>query len=150
MGRRYTTHGTGAVGTDKTISTMVSATTIRPALYELIAGCEATPADQATDFKLNRFTAAGTAGSSFTPIAHDPADPAALASSGSGVFTTEPTYTASSFLLQFSMNQRVTFRWVTIPEMGLLAPATAANGIGFKSASATGTATHEGTLIWME
>lgn len=150
MGRRYTGHGTGAVGTDKSLLTLISATTIRPCLYEIITGCEATPADQATDFKVVRFTAVGVEGSGFTPLAHDPADPASLADYGSGVFGTEPTYTASAFLLQWSQNQRVTFRFVTIPEMGFLAPATAANGIGIKSSSATGTATHEASACHVE
>lgn len=150
MARRYTGHGTGAVGTDKTLLTLISATTIRPTLYEIITGCEATPADQATDFKCGRFTAVGTEGSGYTPVAHDPGDPASLADYGCGVFSVEPTYTASTFLLQWSQNQRVTFRWVTIPEMGFIAPATASNGLGIKSSSATATATHEASACHVE
>ena len=142
--------GSGAVGTDKSLLTLISAATIRPHLYDVLIGCEATPADQATQLLIARFTAVGTEGSGFTPIALDPADPAALSDCGSGVFSVEPTYTANANLLQISMNQRATFRWVAAPGGELIAPATANNGIGLYSDSATGTATHEASFHWHE
>ena len=150
MSRRYSGIGSGAVGTDKTLLTLISAATIRPHLYDVLLGSEATPADQAADLKVMRFTAVGTEGSGFTPVALDPGDPASLADCGSGVFSVEPTYTANSVLLQFSMNQRGTFRWVAAPGGEIVAPATASNGIGLKSSSATGSATHEACFHWVE
>lgn len=150
MGRRYHGFGSAAVGTNLTIVTMISAATIRPRLYDILIGCAATPADQATKFSLLRCTAAGTAGSSFTPIALDPNDPAALATCGQGVFSVEPTYTANSNLLVLDVNQRATVRWVAAPGGELMAPATASNGIGLRSLSGTGTATHEGSFHWEE
>ena len=142
--------GGGAVGTDKSLLTLISATTVRPKLYDVIVGCEATPADQATEFLLARFTAVGTEGSGFTPIALDPGDPASLCDCGQGVFGAEPTYTANANLLRFSVNQRATFRWVASPRGELIAPASANNGIGCYSDSATGSATHEACFHWEE
>jgi hypothetical protein len=148
--RRYSGYGTGAVGTNKTILTLISATTIKPHLDEVIVGCAATPADQAANFQILRFTAVGTEGGGFTPVLVDPDDPASLADCGSGVFAAEPTYTANSVLLQFSMHQRNTFRWLPYPGHEIIAPASANNGLGLKSVAATGTATHEANFHWSE
>lgn len=148
MQRRYSSTGDQAVGTDQSVLGLTSATTIRPSVYFIVIGSAATPADQASKFLVMRYTAAGTA-TAFTPIAHDPGDPAALASAGYN-HTVEPTYTASSNLLQVSLNQQNTFKWETLPQYGLKAPATAANGIGLKSSSATGTAVHEATFFHAE
>ena len=151
MGRTYNAQGSGAVGTNKTLVTLVSAATIRPGLFDLTVGCDATPAEQATRFVVQRFTAAGTAGSSPTPEPNDPGDPAALAAAGSGVFSVEPTYTAGKILLTIPLHQRNTFRWTCYDERKQpRAPATAANGLGLQSVAATGTATHYGQLTWEE
>jgi hypothetical protein len=143
MGRRYHGRASAATGTNKSILTLISATTIRPMIYDVVIGSVATPADQAARFYLARFTAVGTEGSGFTPVALDPADPAALADYGCGVFTGEPTYTANAILLQISLNQRATFRWVAAPGGELKAPATASNGIGCYSLSSSSTQAHE-------
>lgn len=150
MARRYNGIASAAVGTNKTILTIISAATIRPRLFDLIVGSVATPADQATKFHVQRFTAVGTEGSGFTPVALDPGDPTSLADCGAGVFGVEPTYTANAVLLQFSVNQRATFRWVAVPGGEIIAPATANNGLGSKSSSATGTAAHEVNMQWEE
>ena len=139
-----------AVGTNKTLLTLISASTARPQLMELIVGCGATPADLMTIFQLERFTAAGTEGSGFTPLACDSSAPAALADYGVGVFSAEPTYTASAILMLFALHQRGQFRWVAAPGRGLIAPATAANGIGLQSQSSGGTAAHDATMFHEE
>ncbi len=148
MGRRYSGNGDQAVGTNATVLGLTSATTVRPKLYDLIIGCGATPLDLATIFHLERYTVAGTS-TSFTPIALDPGDPAALAAYGYN-HTVEPTYTASSILMKLSLNQRATFRWVASPGGELVLPATAANGIGLQSQSSGGTAIHEATMFHEE
>lgn len=128
MGRRYVTDGNQNAAASTTILGLTSATTIRPKLYELVFGSAATPADQAFNMQVNRYTAAGTS-TGVTPQAADPADPAALAAAGEN-HTVEPTYTAGAVMLSFSINQQATFRWVVPPEEGIVAPATAANGLG--------------------
>jgi hypothetical protein len=146
---RYTGFGSAAVGTNKTILNLISAATIRPELYDLVVGCEATPADGATNFVVGRTTAVGSEGSGFTPNALDPDDAAARADFGVA-HSSEPTYTSNKELLSLSLNQRNTFRWVAAPGSGLRAPATANNGLGFKSTSSTVTAAHEAMMLYEE
>lgn len=151
--RRYSSVGSANVGTAKSIVTLVSASNIRPGMYHAVIGCAATPGDQASKFYLARFTAAGTPGASPTPQALDPGDPASLCSSGSGggtAFSAEPTYTAGAILAIISGNQRNTLQFWAGPGYELVAPATAANGIGLYSATATGTAVHDATIFWIE
>ena len=148
MARQYSAQGNIAVGTNKTALTMVSASTIRPSLFDVVIGCDATPADQAARFVIQRFTAAGTV-TAVTPEPTDPADPAALATSGSNA-SVEPTYTAGKILQTIPLNQRATFRWVADPLRGYKAPATAANGLGCQSVAATGTAAHYANFTWEE
>ena len=130
MQRRYATVGSQNAAATTTILGLTSATTIRPRLYEIWFGSAATPADQAFNLDIRRYTAAGTA-TSVTPQALDPADPAALAAAGEN-HTVEPTYTAGANLLKISINQQATVRWVVPPEEGLVAPATANNGLGLQ------------------
>jgi hypothetical protein len=148
MARKYALVGTGTVGTNKSIIGMTAAATIRPAIYDIVLGCAATPLDLAGRFAVARFTAAGTS-TAVTPLALDPGNPASLAAGGSN-HSAEPTYTAGGILLQFGLNQRATFRWVAAPGGELIAPATAANGIGLYSISHGGTPICEGTFHWEE
>lgn len=147
--RRYSSSGNQNAAASVSILGLTSATTIRPHLYEIVFGSAATPADQSFNMQVNRFTAAGTA-TSFTPIALDPANPAALAAAGYN-HTVEPTYTSASVLLSFSVNQQATFRWVVPPDEGLVAPATAANGLGLLFVVVSGgTALCEATFLHQE
>ena len=136
MPRRYSTDGAQNAAAATTIIGLTSASTIRPAIYEVVFGSAATPADQAFNLQLNRFTAAGTS-TGVTPQALDPGDPASLATGGEN-HTVEPTYTSGSVLLSFSINQQATFRWVAAPEGELVCPATAANGIGINFVTVSG------------
>lgn len=150
MARRYNVNGSAANGTNLTLLTVVSAATVRPRIYDVVVGSVATPADQAARLQLNRFTAAGTAGSAVTPQALDPADPSALSSSGLAVFSVEPTYTANATLLDIALNQRATYRWVAAPGSELVAPATASNGIGLRSISSTAAYANICTILFEE
>lgn len=149
MGRRYSTDGNQNAAATTTIIGLTSATTIRPKIYEVVFGSAATPADQSFNMMVSRFTAAGTS-TAVTPRPHDPADPASLATGGEN-HTVEPTYTADLNLLSFSINQQATFRWVVPPEEGLVAPATAANGLGLQFVVVSGgTALCEATFMHEE
>ncbi len=138
MPRNYAVSVSDTNTASTTMVGVTSAATVRPAIYELIIGSQATPADNAWEFYLQRYTAAGTS-TAFTPIALDPADPASLASAGYN-HSVEPTYTANGFLMRVAGNQRATFRWVANPGAELKMPATAANGIGLLSQSVAGSA----------
>ena len=150
MGRRYSGVGSAAVGTNLTMINLISAATIRPDLYEFIIGSGVNaPGDLATIFHIERFTAVGTEGSGFTPVAIDPGDPASLADFGVA-HSTEPTYTANAILYKIGMNERATYRWVAAPGSALKSPATANAGVGSQSQSSGGTAVHEATMLHEE
>lgn len=131
MGRRYSISGTRAVASPtQTLLGLVSTTAIRPLIYDIMWGSAATPADNALEWILQRFTAAGTA-TAVTPQAVDPGDPAATATAGKN-HSAEPTYTAAAILLDVPLNQRATQRWVCAPRGELVLPATGANGAGWQ------------------
>lgn len=150
MGRRYSIDGQDTNTADtSTILTLVSAATIRPKVYDLILGSDATPADNAAEYVLQRFTTAGTAGTAVTPQALDPADPTSLAASGEA-HSAEPGYTANAIMLQWAQNQRATFRWVASPGGEIICPATAANGVGIKAISVAGSAVNTNACMHFE
>lgn len=99
--------------------------------YDIMLGSEATPADAALLYTIQRCTTAGT-GTGVTPQPLDPADAATEADAAEN-HTIEPTYTAGGILLNVAVNQRATFRWVAAPGGELVSPATAANGIGVQT-----------------
>lgn len=118
---------TGSVGN-------VTADATRPRrikLYDIMMGSEATPADAALLWTLQRCTTAGT-GTGVTPQPLDPADAATEADAAEN-HTIEPTYTAGAILLNVPLNQRATFRWVAAPGGELVCPATASNGFGLQT-----------------
>jgi hypothetical protein len=148
MARRYSV----AVQDTNTAATtqvgITSAATVRPRIYDIIVGSDATPADNAAEYNLQRYTAAGTS-TSFTPVALDPADPASLSSAGFN-HSVEPTYTANAILLEWAQNQRATFRWVAAPGGEIVLPATAANGAGIQTITVAGSAVNTNFTIHFE
>lgn len=148
--RAYGTSGSNASGSsNKTLITVIAASTVRPAVFDLNIGNSQTPADQAARYFIARFTAAGTAGNSPTPLPVDPSDVAAVATTGNAL-SAEPTYTAGGTLLQIPLNQRATFRHVCSPGMEFKCPATAANGIGMFLSAATAAMISDGAVFWFE
>lgn len=139
-----------SVKLSRTASTSASVGTVtadgtrprRGKFYDIILGSEASPADNAFRYVLQRCTAAGTS-TAVTPQPLDPADAATEMDAGEN-HTIEPTYTSNALLLVVSVNQRATFRWVAAPGGELVFPATAANGIGVQTptASAVAISTH--------
>lgn len=148
MARRYSGEGNQTPLANNTIIGLTSASTVRPRLYDILIGAAGTPEDKYSLFCVKRYTAAGTS-TPFTPMALDPADPAALASIGSN-HTVEPTYTANSQLLTLPLNARSTVRWVASDGGELVAPATAANGLGLSFIATDATIDHYATFHWME
>lgn len=152
MARRYGTEGettvTSGASSAKSVMGLVSATTVRPRLYDLVIGSGDSPADNATKFQIKRFTAVGSA-TTVTPQALDPNDPAALASCRDA-YTGEPTYTSGALLHAISMNQRNTFRWVCAPGGEIVCPATANNGVAVFSSGSTAAIAYQAVLFHEE
>ena len=150
MARAYSVSGPNASGSaTKSLVTIIAATTVRPRLFDIILGSQASPADQAAQYAVTRFTAVGTAGSNPTPLPVDPGDVASTATAGIS-HSVEPTYTASTDVLSISLNQRATFRWVASPGFELVAPATATNGLGLRLVAATTAMVQWGNVFFFE
>jgi len=114
----------------KTAGVLTASTSVRAKLFHFILSTLGAAADGVLEWRLRRFTAAGTT-TAFTPNASDPADPVALAAGGSNA-SAEPTYTANSQMFDKGVNQRVTYTWYAPQDDELVVPATSANGIGME------------------
>jgi hypothetical protein len=131
---RRTASTTASVGT-------VTADATRPRrgkLYYLSAGSEATPADNAFLWRVRRVTAAGTS-TAVTPTAQDPADAATETDAGEN-HSVEPTYTSNSEMIVLPLNQKATVQWQQPPGREIVWPATASNGLGIDTPTATAVA----------
>lgn len=106
--------------------------------HDIIMGSEAAPADNAFLYIFQRCTTAGTS-TSVTPQPLDPADAPTEADAGENN-TVEPTYTAGAVLLAVALNQRATFRWIASDISRLVTPATASNGLGIQTTTASAVA----------
>ena len=129
MQRKYGFSGSITAAATKTIWVISGTSAVRPSIYDILIGSNATPADNSSEWQLLRSTAAGTS-TAVTPEKVDSGDPAATAVCGKN-HTVEPTY-GTVPLLDIALNQRATFRWVAAPGSEMKAPATAANGFGLQ------------------
>lgn len=121
----------------------------RGALYQIIIGSDATPADVAAKFVLQRTTADGTISTSFTPVAIDPADPAAV-NVCNLTWSVNPTITASSDLLTIGMNGRATVIWTAPPYGEIRWAATAEYGVALMSIVASTAQNYNFNEFWEE
>lgn len=129
IGRRYGFSGSITAAATKTVWGVAGTSAVRPHIYDILVGSNATPADNSSEWWLLRFTAAGTS-TAVTPEKVDSGDPAATAPCGKN-HSAEPTY-GTVPLLDIAVNQRATFRWVAAPGSEIVSPATAANGLGLQ------------------
>lgn len=149
MPARYSTWGSGVAGTNTSIGQVVGDAT-RPRrmyIYDILVGATVS-ADAQNGFLVGRVTTLGT-GAAGVVNALDPGDIASEQDSLHTI-TAEPTYTANANLLYFGLNQRGSWRWVAAPGGELVTPATAANGVGLKHSTTTGTALNYFTMHWVE
>lgn len=105
-------------------------------LYDLLVGSEATPADNAFQWTVNKRTGTATAGTAPAIVALDESD----ATASTLVANQAPTANGagSGVKLTVPLNQRATFRWVAAPGGEIVSPATASNGLGFATPTAGG------------
>lgn len=146
---RYSVDGQDTNTLSTTVLALDGTTTARGFIFDLIVGSDATPADNAAEYNLHRFTVNGT-GTAVTPQPLDAADGAAEID-GTEAHTTEPTYTANAVMLNWSQNQRATFRWVAAPGGEIVIPATSDNGIGLLVQTVAGSAVNTvATMHYLE
>lgn len=149
MAKYSTTHQTAA-GSDLGLINLNAGASVRCKLYDVIIGSDATPADQAGEFVINRTTAAGGGGSALAEVPLDPLTVAATVASTGGTFTAQPTDTASTELLMIGLNQRATFRWVAAPGGEFYSTASANNGLFLRSVGHTATPNINAVIMWEE
>jgi hypothetical protein len=136
---RYAAPIQRTASTTLSVGTLVADNTTprRFKIYDLIFGSEATPADNAFLWQIQRCTSAGT-GTTVTNVPPlDPADAAALFDVLQNL-TVDPVLTANTIVLELPLNQRASFRWVAAPGSELVAPATGLAGFAVRTPTATG------------
>lgn len=125
---RFNVTGEDALAVSTTVMALDGTSTTRGSIYDIVVGCNATPADNAYEFNLRRFGPANGTGTAVTPVPLDTAD-AAAEIDGTTAHTTEASVTANNIILSWAQNQRATFRWVAAPGGELIMPATTDVGI---------------------
>lgn len=148
MPHRYSVDGSMALVADDTVLSVIAATTVRPAIYDIVLSSSSTPNNYSANFHFQRFSADGT-GTSVTPQPLDVADPAALATAKEQ-YSAEPTYTANEILLNVSHNQQATYRWVAQQGGELIIPALAGDGIGMRCTAVSTQFTETATIHFTE
>lgn len=149
MGRYAVSHQTAA-GADLGIINITGSAAVVLKIYDLLLGSDATPADLAGEFVLNRSTTAGSGGTTLTEVPLDPLTVAATGAAIGGTFAGEPVDTANTELLMIALNQRATFRWVAAPGGELMSTAAAANGLFLRCVAHGGTPNMNSTIHWSE
>ncbi len=145
---RYSVDGQDTNTAATTILGITGSAAVRPKIYDMMLGSDATPADNAAEYVLQRDSTAGTV-TAVTPAPLDPLTSAAVTTAGEA-HSAEPTYTANLILLQWAQNQRATYRWVAAPGGELVAIATAAYGIGLQVIGIAGSAVNMNCTIHFE
>lgn len=149
--RRASNYASCAPGANKTFTNSYAVgTTLRPKMFGLIIGCGLSTSDQASIFYVQRTTALGTPAGTITPASHDPSFAMSNVGMGYGAYSAEPTYTASTILMQIPLNQRYTYHWQAFEGCELVIPATANNGLGVKTLSTTSSQDHQVTQWILE
>jgi len=148
--RRYGANGSITAAATKTVLCLSGSSAVRPALYDLLISSNATPADNSSQWWLLRFGTANGTGTAVTPELIDNADPAA-ASTVKKNLTVEPTTYGTVPILDISVNQRATFRWVAAPGSEIVSAASATAGIGLQcqGVGGSGVATNA-SMLFME
>lgn len=126
--------------------------TTRAGLCEFIISSDASPNEFMGEYQIVRTSTNGTTPdtgnttivklNTFSPTAGCTFD-------GCNGYTTEPTVTDT--VMDFSVHQKATFRWVAYPGREILSAFTAAGGIGLNVVSQTGgTFTLNASCTWLE
>jgi hypothetical protein len=152
MARSYAINVSAAVGSNSypqlAIGHTVASPTVRPKIFEFDFGSHATPADQASEVAITRYTtAAPTGGTTPTIGVLDPGDPSAVAVAYANA---TGGCTMSTILFMIAVNQRASFRWVAAPGKEFVIPATQYNGAGIQVVAQSASYNVDDTLYWEE
>ena len=121
----------------------------RARINNIVVSASATPDDKYNGFVVKRTTGIGTEGGGQTPVKLDPDTQVSAFDAGYG-HSVEPTETAGSEMLSFSLNQRASFSWLANPGSELILPAIANNGANISRKTGDGLYTIDCTIIFEE
>lgn len=142
------TNFTAPAANDTGVHIKASATT-RAGLCEFIISSDATPVEQVGEYQIARTTSAGTTPvATLTVVKRDAFSPAAGCTAEGNGYTTEPT--VGDILMDVSVHQKATFRWVAYPGRELMTTATANNGMGVLVISQSAAFSLNLAVAWME
>ena len=145
---KYSTKGQMALIAADTVLSIISATTVRPTLTEIVLSSSSTPNDYSAGFLVQRFSADGT-GTAVTPQALDFDDPVSITTSKQ-IYTIEPTLTAAEILLDIAHNLRATVRWVAQPGYGFIVPKLTGDGLALVCEAVSTQFTERATFFFEE
>ncbi len=150
-GNAYSVTNQTPAGADLGIIALGGTAAVQIKLYELILGSDATPADLAGEFMVNRSTTTGAGGTTITPEPLNFLTAAATGTAEGGAYsTTQPVDSANSELIMIALNQRATFRWVAAPGGELIGPAVAQDGFLLRCVAHGGTPNINATIHYLE
>jgi len=133
---------------DAALHVLASAST-RAALCEVEISSGATPVEQTGEYQIQRTSTTGTtpAGNT-TVVKRDSFSPAAGCTFGGGGYTTEPT--PGDALLDISVHQKASFRWVAYPGRELLTTPAASAGIALSVIQQSAAFSINASCMWLE
>jgi len=139
MGRRYAITGATSDFDGYALMGLTGTAAVRSKIYDIVISSRTTPGNRACNYDFQRYTAEPVTGpTAVTPVALDPSYPASTSSGWYNSYPDIPTLTTDAILLNASIPQRVTFRWVSKIKASLIIPAVANNGIAIMFNSSVG------------
>ena len=148
MARYNCAHQTAAGSTLSLLMLVNPGTAVRAALYSLTLGSDATPADLAGEFTVQRGTVSGT-GTALTENTRDTLTVAATIACEGGTFTGS-TVTANTYQKMIPLNQRATYEWNANPGDEIYGRAVADDVIVVYSVAHGGTPNMNVSVAWWE
>lgn len=129
----------GAASVKTVLHVAVAAASMRRCkIYDVGWGCNAAVADNTFNYQIQRASTVAT-GAAVTPNALDPADTLASTLQTVDTVTVDGTLTAGAVPLRIPVNQRASFRWVSVQGGEIVLPATASAGVSIGVDTATTT-----------
>jgi hypothetical protein len=125
--------------------------TTRAGLCEFIISSDASPVEQTGEYQIQRTSTNGTtpAAGNTTIVKLNTFSPAAGCTfDGCSGYTTEPTIT--DVVMDVSVHQKATFRWVAYPGREILSAFTAAGGIALALIQQSAAFTVNASCVWQE
>jgi hypothetical protein len=135
----------------RTVAHILASATVRCGLCEYVISSDATPNEYTGEYQICRTTSAGVGGSSgsTTVVKLNTFSPTAGCTFGGGGYvTTDPT--VGDVLMDVSVHQKATFRWVAYPGREINSSPTASNGVALVNIQQSTAFSINAGVTWLE